>query len=99
MILSGQNQKRSHNWMFLLYFIFFVSTIFSFRALNSVSIAALLLSGLLLTKLESGKLISKKIFSLFSIACFLFYIVQFTGLLYAHNSTEQWNSLRLKSSL
>src|SRR5258705_9926503 len=99
MTLSSQNQKRSHDWMFLLYLIFFASTIFSLRALNSISIAAILLSGLVLTKLESGRLISKKIINFFTIACFLFYVIQFTGLLYAHHSTEQWNSLRLKSSL
>jgi O-antigen ligase len=99
MTLSGQNQKRSHDWMFLLYLIFFTSLFFSLRALSSISVAALLLSGLFLNKLETGRLINKKIINPFTMICLLFFIIQFAGLLYTHNSTQQWSSLRLKSSL
>src|SRR6266496_1554513 len=99
MTLIWQNQKSFHNGMFLLYLIFFASIFFSLRALTSISVAAILISGLLLNKLETGKLISKKIITPFAIFCFLFYLVQFAGFLYAHNHSQQWNSARLKSSL
>src|SRR6266496_5460542 len=99
MTLSRQNQKRFHGWMFLLYLIFIASIIFSLRAVSSISIAFILLSGLLLNKMETGNFLNKNLVNLFAISLLLFYLLQFAGLLYTHNSHEEWNALRLKSSL
>ena len=99
MTLSRQNQERFHHWMFLLYLVFLASIIFSFRAVSSIAIAAILFSGLFLNKIESGRLINKKMISLFTIACLLFYLFQFAGFLFTHNPGQQWSNIRLKSAL
>lgn len=85
--------------MFLLYLIFFISIIFSLRAISSISIALLLITGFIVNKNKTGKFFSQNLYNLFSIACFVFYIVQLGGLLYTHDPSQQWSSLRLKSSL
>jgi hypothetical protein len=99
MTLSGQNQKRFHNWMFLLYLVFLASIIFSLRAVSVIAIAAILVSGLLLNKIESGRLINKKAINIVTIAFVAFYCFQLAGFSYTHNLSQQWNNMRLKSAL
>src|SRR5689334_14720826 len=99
MRLSGQIQKNLLTCMFLLWLIFFTSLIFSWRALTSVALAALILSGLVFNKIETRRLFNKKFIDLFSVFCIAFYLLQFISLLFVHNTTQQWNEIRIKSTL
>src|SRR5262249_2736183 len=56
-------------------------------------------SGLLFNWVETGSLFNKKIFDLFTISCMTFFFLQFAGLLYTHNQHDQWNDIRIKTSL
>jgi O-antigen ligase len=99
MTLSSPGQKRLYDLIFLLWLVFFATIIFSWRAVTNISIAALLLSGFVLNKWETGKLINKRLFNIFTLACLVFFLVQFTGLVFTENFQQQWGNIRLKSTL
>jgi O-antigen ligase len=98
----NHNLKKSHAVLFFIfyfYILFFVSLIFSFRFINSISIVFILLTSIILNKIETGRFYNSNLKNFFLISCFLFYLLQFAGLIYTHNPHEGWNNIRIKSSL
>lgn len=96
------NQKSSGILLILLYLwylLFFISMIFSFRAYSSISIALILVTGMIKNKIDYGYLVQKNTGALFITGCILFYLLQFTALLHSSNMAEGWNHIRLKSAL
>src|ERR1043165_8895628 len=85
--------------LYLWYLLFFISMIFSFRAYSSISIALILITGIIKNKIEYGYWLKKNTANLFITGCVVFYLLQFTALLYTSNMTEGWNHIQLKSSL
>lgn len=80
------------------YVLFFISLVFSFRAISSISIALILLTGLINSKMETGKFIIKSD-TLFLTGCILYFLLQFTALLHHQDSNKDWNNIRLKTGL
>lgn len=98
-----QTKTIRYHWFELLFFvvytIFFASIICCWRAVSSITIAVLLLTGFLKNKLETGKWVNKKISNPLLISCVLFFVLQALALLYATNLQDGLNSLRTKAGL
>ena len=71
----------------------------SFRAITSISMGIMLISGLAWNKFLTGKFFDWKIINLFVFAGLLFFLTQLTGLFYTHHVNQQWHAIRLKSCL
>jgi O-antigen ligase len=82
-----------------LYLIFFISLIGSFRAISSISIGLILLTGIIKNKLELNLFFHRNVKNLFLAGCLLFYLLHIVYLLYTHNTHEGWNDIRQKSGL
>ena len=82
-----------------LYLVFFASLIFSFRALSSISIALILLAGIISTRLASAPAFRTNYRAFFLIGCALFFLVQLLSLLYTRDIDEGWNNIRIKTGL
>ena len=82
-----------------LYLVFFASLICSFRAISSICIGLILLTGLITNR---GSLLSsfKKGPDIFFMAgCILFFLLQLVSLLHTDDQQEAWDHVRLKSGL
>ncbi|HEX7906046.1 MAG TPA: O-antigen ligase family protein [Chitinophagaceae bacterium] len=84
--------------LYIAYVIFSISLVFSFRAISSVSIGLILLTGLIKNKMETGKFVIKR-GNFFLTACILYFLLQCIGLLYQHDTNKDWNTIRLKTGL
>lgn len=82
-----------------LYLIFFTSLICSFRAVSSISIGLILVTGIIKNKLELGFFFHSNVKNRFLAGCILFYLLYWASLLYTHNMHEGWSDIRLKSGL
>ena len=81
------------------YLLFFVSLVCAFNFISSISTGLILLTGLLKNRIEHKPVFHKNVNTLFLAACILFYLFQFSTLLYTHNMNEAWNDIRIKSGL
>src|SRR6266540_461496 len=98
----NHNLKKNHAVLFFIfysYILFFVSLIFSFRFINSISIAFILLASFILNKVETGRFFNSNLKSPIVVFALLFYALQFAGLFYTHDLHQGWSSIRIKSSL
>ena len=83
----------------LLYAIFFAGFIFSFRAVSSISIMALMAAGLIQNKGSFKKVFSKKELTLYLGACTLFYILSIVSFFFHNDTKAWWIDFQLKSGL
>lgn len=81
------------------YLAFFISFIFSFRAITSISIAAIFMGGIIENRTNTRSFLTGLIRHPFLIACAFFYLLQFVSLLYTTDTEAGWNNIRLKSGL
>lgn len=72
-------------FLFALYIIFFVSIVFSLRAVSSISLGLILLTGL---GWNLKNLTIRKNFLVFVVACSALFLLQCLSLLYTHNISE-----------
>jgi O-antigen ligase len=88
--MVNQDMKRKVNVVFnQLYFwlmiLFFISVIFSFRIFVSMSLILMLISAFLYHRLDRGKWWNQSFVNLFTLGCFLYFIIQGIALFYTHN--------------
>ena len=83
----------------LLYLAFFTGLVFAFHFLSSLSIGLILITGIVINKIEHKPILHPNTKNFFLFACISFYILQFISLLYTHNTHETWVHLRVKSEL
>ena len=86
-------------FLFVLYLAFFVSLIFSLRAISSISIGLILITGFLKNRIEQKSFFNPQLKNLFLIFCSLFFILQLLSLFYTTDKIEGWKHIRLKSAL
>ena len=82
-----------------LYIIFLVSLIFSFRAISSMSIAAILLAGIIARFLRPPFPIHNKYRLYFVLGCTIVFLLTMVAILYTKDVREGWNSVRIKTGL
>ena len=83
----------------LLYVVFFVSMVCCFRAISSISISLLLLTGLFKNKADTGSWKFFYVNNRFLITCSLFYLVQLAILLYAGNFNDSERRLQTQTAI
>src|SRR5678815_6041650 len=71
--------------LFLLYLAFFVSLVFAFRAISSMSIGLILVVGLIKNGIEQKKITNRNILNPLLIFCGLLFLMQFLSLLYTND--------------
>lgn len=97
--MTGRNTWIIDTILFTLYLAFFISLVFSFRAISSVSIALILLAGLIKNGIERKKMFPDQLKNPMLICCAVFLLIQLVSLTYTINVHEGWKNMRLKSAL
>jgi O-antigen ligase len=87
------------NIILLLFIVFFTSIFFAFRAISSVSIAALLLAGIIKNRSHIKRNIFRSDTRFLILACLVFFLMQFVSLLLSGNTEEGWKNISHKSGL
>jgi O-antigen ligase len=85
--------------MFILYVALLASLIFSFRAITSISLAALALMGPVKNKIEQKKLFNPNLINPLFLFCCLMFTLGIVAMLYTSNTIEGWKDVRGKSLL
>jgi len=83
----------------IIYLIFFISLICAFRAVTSISIGLLFVTGILQTRPTLRSLFLRHPANEFTLLCILFFLLQLIALFYTHNMRMGWIDLQLKSGL
>ncbi len=94
-----RNSKQLDLLLFVWYIIFFISVIFFFRAISTISICLILVTGLAKNKTETGTWLSSGLLNPFLLSCFLFFLVQVIPILPGSNFTERISIIQLKTGL
>jgi hypothetical protein len=98
--MPEQNNTRIINdLLFVLFLAFFVSLIFAFRAVSSISVALLLATGIIKNKIEHKGFFNRNQVNPMVIFCGLLFLLQFVSLLYTSDMGQGWKNIRLKSAL
>jgi O-antigen ligase len=85
--------------IFVLYLAFFVSLIFSFRAISSISIGSILIAGFIKNEIEQKTFFNPQLKTALFILCCLMFLLQLASLLYTNNIHEGWKNIQLKSAI
>lgn len=93
------NSKYLDNLLYLLYIAFFISLAFAFRAVTSISVGCILVTGIIKNKIDSGSLFNAQIKNNFLIACCIYYFLQATLLAISANHAALERHIALKSAI
>ena len=96
------DQKKSgilNSFIYALYLLFFISLVFSFRAISSISIGVILLTGIITNRSALSSLFQKNTRNLFLAGCALFFLLQVIAMLYTNNMPQGWINVRIKTGL
>ena len=91
--------KKIDALLYLWYITFFVSMVCCFRSISSISIALLLITGLLKNKMDTGSWINMNVKNSFLLACSFFYLIQATGMLFTFPLHESMKDLQMKTAI
>ena len=91
--------KQLDALLYLWYIIFFVSMACCFRAISSIVIALILITGLCKNKIDTGSWFNANLKNGFLIACCLFYSLQAAGLLFTAPFNEIATHLLMKTAI
>ena len=92
-------QTTVHLITYSLYLLFLVSLIFSFRAVSSMSIAAIFLTGVITIFLKGPSSKKNKYRLYFVIGCASLLLLSVVAILYTTDVHEGWNNARIKTGL
>jgi len=93
------NTRVINDLLFVLYLAFFASLIFAFRAVSSISVALLLVSGIIKNRVEHKSFFNQNVMNPLVFFCGLLFLLQFVSLLYTNDMAQGWKNIRLKSAL
>lgn len=82
-----------------LYLIFLTSLVCSFRAVCSISIAVIIVAGLVKNKLETKSFFHQNLRHPFFISCILLFVIHIIALAWTQNSKQGWTNIVLTSGL
>jgi O-antigen ligase len=86
-------------FLFLVYLVFFTSIVFSFRAISSISIALILITGLIRKNKNGSLFFDNNALFLFFSGCTLLFIIQALALLYTDDVAEGLKLFQRSSAL
>ncbi len=93
------NTRIINDLLFVLYLAFFVSLVFAFRAVSSISVALLLVTGIIKNRIEQKSFFNQNLMNPLVFFCGLLFLLQFVSLLYTNDIGQGWKNIRLKSAL
>ena len=83
--------------LFVLYVIFASSVILAFRAITSISLGCIAVTGLIKTRIEKGHIFNRSLLNPFFILCCLLFAVQMVSVAFSANKVEAWINVWGKS--
>jgi O-antigen ligase len=93
---SSEYYDSAFFWMFV---VFFTSIVFSFRAVSSISIALILVTGIIYTIKSGRPVLQKDIPTLFVNGCAFLFLMKAIALVYSDNLAEGLEHLQRSSAL
>jgi O-antigen ligase len=97
--MNSLSPKYINQFFFWAYLLFFLSIIFSFRAISSISIGLILLFGIARHKSSGNKFFTRQLFSSFLMGCVLIFIIQCLSMIETNNVQEGFRLLERRSAL
>jgi O-antigen ligase len=97
--MPESNHRIIDHILFALYMVFFVSLIFSFRAISSISVPLILVAGVVKNGIERKAIFHRNLINPFFISCCLFFLLQLVSLTYTSDLHQAWGNIFLKSAL
>lgn len=91
--------KRLDRLLGVWYIFLSVSVICSFRAISSIAIGLVILTGVVKNKIDTGLWLNIKVKNLFMAACCLFYVLQVAVLLYTANFNDSAKHLQTQTGI
>src|ERR1700751_675285 len=85
--------------LFLLYVIFVSSVILSFRAITSISLGCIAITGLIKNTVVKRSLFNRNLLNPFFISCCLLFALQIVSVAYSENKVQAWRNVWGKSLL
>lgn len=85
--------------LLLLYVIFVSSVILSFRAITSISLGCIAVTGLVRNRIDTGHIFNRNLLTPFFISCCLLFVVQMASVAYSENKAQAWRNVWGKSLL
>ncbi|MBI5858354.1 MAG: O-antigen ligase family protein [Sphingobacteriales bacterium] len=95
----GGTKELLFTLLILWYIAFFAGLVFHFRAVSSISVGLILLTGLVWNKTDTGSFISRELFSFFPVSCFAYFLYISLLLLINDNTKTALRHIELKSAL
>ena len=99
MNMAPVNNRRLYFITHALYLVFFASLVFSLRAISSISIAAILLTNILMGAITRSLPFQNKHRLYFVAGCTSLFLLQIIAMLHTNDISEGWNSARIKTGL
>ena len=96
---KNNNNSLLNTLLFALYLTFFISLIISLRAVSSISVGLIVVTGFFKNKIEKKTFFSSNLKNYFLIFCSLFFLLQIISLSYTINIHQGWGHIQLKSAL
>src|SRR5262245_6201381 len=93
------NTRIINDLLFVLYLSFFVSLVLAFRAVSSISVALLLVTGVAKNRTEQKRFFNQNLVNPLVIFCGLLFLLQVVSLIYTNDLEQGWKNIRLKSAL
>lgn len=93
------NTRIIDHFLFALYLLFLISLIFAFRAISSIAVPVIFLTGLIKNKIGQKKFFSQNLANPFFFFCCLFFLIQLFSVIYANDIHQAWKNILLKSTL
>jgi O-antigen ligase len=88
-----------NNLLHLFYLGFLASAVCGFRAISSIAIALILVTGFIKNKIDTGSWFNPALRNRFLLFCSLFFLLQLIYLPFAGNFHEGWKHVQVKSAL
>ena len=86
-------------FLFLLYVIFVSSVILSFRAVTSISIGCIAVTGLIKNRIDTSRVFNRNLRNPFFISCCLLFALEIVSVAYSENKGQAWRNVWGKSLL
>jgi O-antigen ligase len=93
------NSKYLDGFLYVWYIVFFISIVCSFRAVSSITIGLILVTGLIKNKIDTASWLNMRLKNRFLAACCLFYLMQVTAMLYKANLNESVKHLQTQTAI
>lgn len=94
-----EKSNLTDNLLYLFYLGLLVSGVCGFRAISSIAIALILVTGFIKNKIETGAWFNRALLNRYLLFCSLFFLLQLVYLPFSNNLYEGWKHVQVKSAI